>query len=50
VGNIYKVIVTIPQEHTTEYVVGEKEKDFLVRVFKDKATVKLIETDTQESA
>lgn len=49
-AKIFKVIVTIPQEHTTEYVVGEKEKDFLVQVFKDKATVELIETDTQESA
>lgn len=43
VGKIFKVIVTIPAEHTTEYVVGEKEKDFLVKVFKDRAVVKELE-------
>lgn len=38
-GKIFRVKITVPTERFTEYIVGEKEKDFLVRVFKDKAVV-----------
>lgn len=49
VGSIYRITITNP-ESTTEYIVGEKEKDFFVRVFKDKAVVEILESDTQESS
>ena len=39
VSKIFRVLITVPTSRFTEYVVGEKEKDFLVGVFKDKAVV-----------
>lgn len=42
-GKIFKITIVVPDERSTEYVVGEKEKDFLVKVFKDKAVVKELE-------
>ena len=45
-GKIFRVLITVPAERLQErhtYVVGEKEKDFLVGVFKDKAVVEEIE-------
>lgn len=49
VGKIFRVTIAVPTERFTEYVVGEKEKDYLVQVFKDKATVEELIIDTKES-
>lgn len=48
VGKVFKITVKVP-ERTTEYVVGEKEKDFLVGVFKDRAVVEELRIETPES-
>lgn len=46
-GDVYRVTVKIPREDTTIYVVGEKEKNFLMGVFKEYAVAEVIEIETR---
>lgn len=45
-GNaVYRVTIEMPFVEVSSYVVGEKEKDYFVKVFKERAKVEKIELD-----
>lgn len=47
-GNaVYRVTILIPFAEVSSYVVGEKEKDYFVKVFKDRAKVERIELSSE---
>lgn len=50
-GDVYRVTVAVPEKKVSVYVLGEKEKDFFLRVFKEYAKAEKLQCvgNTEES-